>query len=128
MPGRRWDTGIIESHDAVACYEGFECSRYCFFLSHGVSFCLAVVINKFVESLTVALLSPLAVSNLLIFGRNEVYFGAVLAFALFPAVRRGSAADCTRTLTHGCPNSWSPVIVPFWDVYAMGTGCGDGRG
>ena len=64
MPGRRWDTGIIESHDAVACYEGFECSRYCFILSHGVSFCLAVVINKFVES---------------------------LSFAHFPAARRGSA-------------------------------------
>lgn len=74
----RRDIGIIESHDAVACYEGFECSRYCFLLSHGVSFCLAVVINKLVES---------------------------LSFALFPAARRGSALSDTRTLTHGCPNS-----------------------
>lgn len=48
-------------------------------------------------------------------------------FALFPVARRGSAADCTRTLTHGCSNSYLPVTVPAWDIYAMGTGCGDGR-
>lgn len=79
----RRDTGIIESHDAVACYEGFECSRYCFLFSHGVSFCLAVVINELVES---------------------------LSFALFPAARRGSALSDTRTLTHGCPNSCLPQV------------------
>lgn len=48
-------------------------------------------------------------------------------FALFPVARRGSAADCTRTLTHGCSNSYLPVTVPAWDIYAMGTGCGDDR-
>lgn len=55
---------FTDTQNELSQYEGFECSRYCFLLSHGVSFCLAVVINKLVESLT---------------------------FALFPAARRGSA-------------------------------------
>ena len=57
-------------------------------------------------------------------GRHIILF--LFSLALFPAARRGSAADCTRTLTHGCPNSWWTVIVPAWVYMRWGRDAGTG--
>ena len=65
---------FTNTQNELSQYEGFECFRHCFILSHGVSFCLAVVINKFVES---------------------------LSFALFPAARQGIAVSVDRPILQG---------------------------